>query len=148
MSLLDVEGDVQVESVNGDLRLERIASDDVEASTVSGAVLYQGTLRDDGRYRFASHTGDLTVVVPDRASAAVSVSTFNGDFDSSFPVQLQKVGRSRSFDFVLGSGRAELELESFSGSIRLQRPGEPVAPESGARGHRVIRKIVRIREER
>jgi DUF4097 and DUF4098 domain-containing protein YvlB len=122
--LAGVEGPIRATSVNGDIRLERVVSEDVEASTVSGGILYDGNLRDEGRYRFASHDGDLVIYVPDHTSAAVSVSTYEGDFHSSFPIQVQGVRHARRFDFVLGRGDAELDLESFAGAIRLLRARE------------------------
>ena len=54
---------------------------------------------------------------------SVSVSTFNGDFSACFPVQLTGKTKHR-FNFTLGSGSARLELESFSGDIKICRPGQ------------------------
>lgn len=129
VTLQDIEGPVRVESVSGDVGLERIVSDAVEASTVSGDLRYAGALRPGGSYQFESHSGDLTVILPEHPDVAVSVSTYNGEFTSSFPVQSRSTfrsvkGRGKEFDFTLGDGRAELSLESFSGLIRLVRAGE------------------------
>jgi hypothetical protein len=129
VTLRDVEGRVRVETVRGDVGLERIDSDAVEASTVSGNLRYSGVLRPGGSYQFESHSGDLTVVLPERPDVAVSVDTYSGEFTSSFPVQSKSMstsvrGRGKEFDFTLGEGRAELSLESFSGLIRLVRAVE------------------------
>jgi DUF4097 and DUF4098 domain-containing protein YvlB len=130
VTLRDVEGRVRVESVSGDVDLERIVSDAVEASTVSGDLSYSGTLSPGGSYRFESHSGDLTVVMPERPDVAVLVNTYSGEFRSSLPVQSKSTftsvrGLGKEFDFTLGDGRAELSLESFSGLIRLASAGEP-----------------------
>ncbi len=122
--LSDVEGAIRAESINGRIELDRIRSADVECSTVGGAVDYRGELRDGGSYHFSSHNGDLDVAVPAGAGAAVSVSTYSGGFESSFPVQLERGMRARRFAFTIGSGGADLELESFQGTIRLRRAGE------------------------
>jgi hypothetical protein len=148
VGLSDVEGGIKASTVNGSIRLVRITSQDVEASTVMGEIVYDGTLRDDGRYRFVTHEGDVTVVVPERTSAAVSVSTFNGEFESSFPVQVQGMRRGKRFDFILGAGRGELDLESFSGTIRLLRPGEKLPSGTRAAERRFIREVRRVRENR
>ena len=117
----DIAGDVSVEAVNGDVTLDRINSQMVEASTVNGDVTYLGVVRDGGRYRFSSHRGDLVVHVPEHVSAAISVETFSGDFDSDFPIQFwkEKPGK-RSFHFTLGSGSAQIDLETFEGTIALR----------------------------
>lgn len=115
-------GELHAETVNGDIILAGLTSESVDASTVNGDILYDGTVRDGGRYRLVTHNGDVTVAVPEQADARVSVSTFQGDFESEFPVTL-KERRGRRFDFTLGSGSAALDLESFQGTIRLVRPG-------------------------
>lgn len=118
-------GPVVASSVNGEIVLRSINSDDVEGSTVNGTVNYDGTLRDGGSYRFSSHNGEVSVVVPERTNATVSVATFSGDFNADFPVELKETRHGKRFSFTLGSGAARLELESFQGSIHLRRPGNP-----------------------
>lgn len=118
----NVVGEVRAETVNGGLFLEGIDARSVEAATVNGEIVYDGTISDGGRYSFNTHNGDLTVSVPERANVTISVSTFNGDFESDFPVTITGT-RGKRFNFTLGSGSARLELESFGGSIRLRRPG-------------------------
>lgn len=122
VTLVDVGGDLEIESTNGDLTLRGIRSTSASAVSVNGDVLYDGTIRDSGRYRFTTHNGDLTLAVPRETNAAVTVSTFHGEFESDFPVRLTGATRDRQFSFTLGSGSARLELESFNGDIRLRRP--------------------------
>jgi hypothetical protein len=126
----DVSGELQAETVNGEIRLEKVQSDNVEASTVNGDVAYDGTIRASGRYRFATHNGDVTVTVAEGTSALVSVSTFQGDFESSFPVTLTE-RHGKRFEFTLGGGSARIDLESFGGTIRLVRPGAPIERHHG-----------------
>jgi len=123
VQLTNIRGRIVAETVNGDVTLERIASEDIEASTVSGDVTFSGSLADRGRYRMTTHNGDLSITVPERVNASVSVSTFNGEFESSFPVTLTEIRPGKRFTFTLGSGSAHLELESFNGTIQLRREG-------------------------
>lgn len=122
--LTHVTGDVSAEAVNGDLVMERIDGAAVEGETVNGDIRYTGTLRPEGRYRFATHNGDITVVLPRDPDASVSVATFSGEFESSMPVHVSETRRGKSFQFVLGRGAADLSLESFQGTVRLLREGE------------------------
>ncbi len=118
----DVAGPVTVVSVNGPITLRRVASSSVEAQAVNGEISYEGTIRDDGRYRLTTHAGSVTMGMPEGTNATVSVSTFSGEFDTAFPVTLTGVQRgAKRFSFVLGDGSARVELDSFSGSIRLRR---------------------------
>ncbi len=122
--LANASGEVTAETVNGDITLDGIRSASVAASTTNGDVRYEGTVENGGRYAFNTHSGDLTVSVAPEASATVSVSTFNGEFESDFPITLTETrGGGKRFTFVLGSGSARIELSSFGGTIRLKRPG-------------------------
>lgn len=122
ISVKDCSGDITAETVDGEITMSGIESANVDASTVDGSVEYDGTIRDNGRYHFESHDGDVTVSVPEKANVTVSVSTFSGDFDTCFPLQLKDKTKHR-FTFTLGTGSARLELESFDGSISICRPG-------------------------
>jgi DUF4097 and DUF4098 domain-containing protein YvlB len=117
-----ISGDLSAETVNGDIRLIQIESANVDANTVNGDVIYDGTIKDGGRYRFSTHDGSLHIAVPEKANVSVSVGTFNGEFNACFPVELRAKTKHR-FTFTMGSGSARLELESFNGDIKLCRPG-------------------------
>jgi DUF4097 and DUF4098 domain-containing protein YvlB len=114
-------GQLSIETVNGEIRLRAMDSDDVDANSVNGDVSYDGTIRSGGRYHFVTHNGDVTVSVPDGADATVSVSTYQGDFESAFPITTRG-SLNKRFSFTLGTGSAKIELESFQGTIRLVRP--------------------------
>ena len=121
--LSDASGTVLSETVNGDLTLQRIESDSVVVSTVNGQIFYDGTIRSRGVYEFTSHNGDIAIALPSSASATVSVSTFSGEFASDFPVMLSETRPGRRFCFTLGKGGAQVQLESFHGTIHIFRPG-------------------------
>ena len=118
-------GPIVASSINGEIVLKSIDSDDVEGSTVNGTVSYDGAIKDGGSYRFSSHNGEVSIAIPERASAAVSVATYSGDFSSDFPVPLTETRHGKRFSFTLGGGSARIELESFQGGIQLRRPGNP-----------------------
>jgi DUF4097 and DUF4098 domain-containing protein YvlB len=122
-------GEIVAETVDGDILLERIDAAAVDANTVDGDIYYDGTIKDGGRYQFTTHDGNISVTVPERANVTVRVSTFDGEFDTSFPVQITET-RRRRFNFTIGSGSARLELESFDGDIKLRRPGEAAPPDA------------------
>lgn len=117
-------GDLNVETVTGSITLERIESGHVDASTVTGSLIYDGAIRDGGRYQFTTHNGSVTLRIPAGTSATVSVATMNGRFESDFPVTLAPGQVSSRFEFSIGTGSARIDLQSFNGSIRLARRGE------------------------
>jgi DUF4097 and DUF4098 domain-containing protein YvlB len=118
-------GEITAETVNGSIRLTRVDASSVSATSVNGDVDYDGPVRNGGRYALSSHNGDLTLSVAQGTNASVAVSTFNGEFESDFPVTLTETRKGRRFNFTLGNGSAQVSMESFQGSIRLVRPGTP-----------------------
>jgi len=123
VTLVQVEGTVDVESGDGDVRLEGVTASSVRARTLDGEIFFQGPLARGGTYWFSTHDGDAEVVLPAGAGARVRVSTFDGEFMSDFPVTLERYGGGGVFEFTLGDGGASLEIQVFDGEIRL-RSGE------------------------
>jgi DUF4097 and DUF4098 domain-containing protein YvlB len=106
--------------VDGRITLDGVRSDDVRAATVDGDIDFAGEVRPGGRYALTSHDGNVTVTAP-AIDADVSVSTYDGDFVSDFPVTLARVSERRRMGFTLGKGGARLELESFDGTVALRK---------------------------
>lgn len=125
ITISDAVGDITVETVDGDIILTKVDGTNAEVNTVDGDIVYDGTLKVGGSYRFATHDGDISVVVPTTANVSGSMSTFDGDFDASFAVDTVRAGRHRvTFTIGRGSNPSRLELETFDGDIKLRRPGE------------------------
>jgi DUF4097 and DUF4098 domain-containing protein YvlB len=115
----NVTGDLEASSVSGSIRLVGVQSKDVRTETVSGDIIYNGTIEASGRYGFESHSGTLRLNIPRGAGAQFSVETFSGDLQTDFPVtvpggSLRKEGR---VEFTVGDGRAKVTAQTFSGSI-------------------------------
>ncbi len=123
LRLRNVAGEIVGETVNGSVVVERADAESVELTSVSGGVTYEGTVRDAGRYFLNSHSGDITFSVPRGTNATLSVATFSGAFEADFPVTLTETSAGgKRFSFVLGSGSARVQLESFSGMVLVRRP--------------------------
>jgi DUF4097 and DUF4098 domain-containing protein YvlB len=124
VELTNVSGEIKVETTNGELMLTGITSSSVDAGTINGDVLYEGTVTDGGSYSFGSHNGDITVSIPERANVTITAATANGDIDSSFPLPMTSTAGKHRKTFKIGSGSARMELESFQGDIEMRRPQE------------------------
>jgi DUF4097 and DUF4098 domain-containing protein YvlB len=126
----NVIGDVEAETVNGPISLRNVQATNVDLATVNGRIVYDGTIKSGGDYAIASHNGGVWVVVPDKTGVTVSVTTFNGQLNSTLPITLDgETGSKRRMNFVFGNGSARLDIESFGGDIYLRRPNETIPPE-------------------
>ena len=120
----NVTGEIKIDATNGEVTMTGIRSSSVEAATINGDVVYDGTINDGGSYSFSSHNGDITVTVAEAANVTITAATANGDIDASFTLPFQGSPGRRRWTFKLGNGSARLEAESFQGDIQLRRPGE------------------------
>jgi DUF4097 and DUF4098 domain-containing protein YvlB len=116
-------GEIVAESINGAVTLSRMRASSATVSTVNGDITYDGSLAANGRYEFTSHNGNLLLTLPDGTNATFTVRTYNGELLSDVPVQGSKEGleRGRAVTLTLGSGAADVSLESFDGEIRIRR---------------------------
>jgi len=119
-------GEVAAETTNGEITLMRMEAIAVEVATINGDVVYEGRLADRGHYSFTNHSGDIELTVPETSNATFNVRAYSGEFNTALPVKgpdSSQVRRGRRVSYTLGNGSAEVELESFSGDIKLRRPG-------------------------
>lgn len=125
VELDDVEGDVHMGSTSGDLSLTKATSREVQASTTSGEVVFDGSFAAEGRYEFNSHSGNIELTIPAASNVRFTVGTYSGELDSDFPITLRPDDRSsrrpRRFDFTVGSGGPRVIAETFSGNLDLRR---------------------------
>jgi DUF4097 and DUF4098 domain-containing protein YvlB len=125
-----VSGDVRVETVagavegstvSGNIRLIGVQSKDVRSETVSGNIIYTGSIDAGGRYSFESHSGTVRLNIPRGTGATFNVETFSGDITADFPVTVgpgsNRGRRNGRMEFTIGDGRARVTAQTFSGSI-------------------------------
>jgi DUF4097 and DUF4098 domain-containing protein YvlB len=126
ISIRGAAGDITATTINGDIRMLGMKAASLEATTVNGDIIYEGAVA-DGFYRCSTHNGDITLALPENASASVSVRTYQGDMRSSFPIAAdagEAPRRGRRQTFTLGNGAAQIEMESFGGDVRIRKVGE------------------------
>ena len=124
VELTNVSGEIKLETTNGNVMMTGIQSSSVDAGTINGDVVYEGTVKDGGSYSFGSHNGDISVSIPEGANVTVTTATANGDIDASFALPLTSTTGKHRKTFKIGSGSARMDLESFQGDIEMRRPLE------------------------
>jgi len=121
LQLSDAEGPVvEASSVSGNVDLDRVTAREISAETVSGDVTFVGNIDPKGVYDFKTLSGDVLVTVPRQPDATLSAATFSGRFSSDFEVSTDGRRRRNRYNATWGSGGARIDLESFSGDIRIR----------------------------
>jgi hypothetical protein len=115
-----LNGDVELESVSGNIELGAKALNRLEVNTVSGDAILRTALQSGGQIKAETLSGELHLDMPAATSAKLHVETFSGDISSpSGKVDREEHGPGASLDTTLGNGSGRINLESFSGDVRL-----------------------------
>lgn len=145
----DIQGELIIESVSGDLDLRRIDAKSVDVQTISGEITFEGRVVDAGSYSFTTHSGEVTLAIPEASNATVTLSSANGDLNTNFAVKTERETRRRH-TYRLGTGSASVDVETFSGDLNLVRPADLKArrAEAGERaGHGAGRHRIRLKDK-
>lgn len=128
ITLTDVKARrVIVNSVSGSIVAREVTCDGASLSTISGDVVYAGTLAKGGRYEFTSNSGDVRFSPSGSTGYAVQATSFTGDITSAIALVGQQ-GRSltnergprrRAATAQVGDGSATVTLQTFSGDISI-----------------------------
>ena len=118
-----ITGSIEAETVSGnidlDTRGERLRK--LEVNTVSGDASVRTGIADGGRFSFESVSGDVRLALPRDASTRVEAKTFSGDIDApDASVVRKRYGPGASMEHRYGGGSGSIEVETFSGDVRLQ----------------------------
>ena len=117
-----IKGSIEAGVVSGDISLREVSdAQSVNAHNVSGNVTYVGKIKAGGRYELRTHSGDVRVTVPADSSFDLEASTFSGDIDSDFEIQVIGKISPREIQGTVGKGGATVILGSFSGNVDLKK---------------------------
>jgi hypothetical protein len=126
-----VSGEILAPSLGGEVALQTISGRIQAAggpwrkltlSTVSGDVQLTGGLAAGGNLGVDSMSGDVQLLLPANTSASLHASSFSGDLRSDFGTPRQpEHGPGSSLDTDLGGGHGKIEVETFSGDLRIRK---------------------------
>lgn len=116
---LDLESDVFVRTVNGDVEVS--TSGFAEATTVNGSIdaVLGAADRSEG-LRFSTVNGSITLDLPDDVNADVNARWVNGGLETDLPLTFTGRISRHSAQGMLGEGGPRLDLKTVNGSIRIR----------------------------
>src|SRR5947209_241020 len=120
---------LKAKTASGDILLDRVATSRVEANTISGVIKLEGALARGGFYNFTTTSGDVTIVIPADSSFSLTAKVSEGgEIVTEFPLKYTSNTSPASHPVhtgrlagTYGSGDANINLISFSGTLRLRK---------------------------
>ena len=114
-------GDIRLESVSGNASLVAPQLSRLQMSTVSGDANLQVGVSGHGSIKAESVSGNVVLALPNATNARLDIETFSGDIESpSGKVVREEFGPGKSLHTRLGTGEADIDLESFSGDVTVK----------------------------
>jgi DUF4097 and DUF4098 domain-containing protein YvlB len=122
----EARGELDLHTTSGDVSISGDALRRVVVDGMSGDVTIDSGIADDARVRVTTHSGDVSLRLPESARGQLELSTFNGTLSAGGPLTLlpgDGARRRRSTRrYELGGGGAlQLDISTFNGDIRLLR---------------------------
>jgi hypothetical protein len=130
LDINEVSGDVVASGVGGNLHVHSV-SGDVTALNVGGSLVVNSVSGDvrlsmlrmggDRNADVNTISGDIHLALPASAGAFVDAKSISGDFDSTWPLQVEHHMVGVEASGTIGRGGGDVELKSISGDIHLER---------------------------
>jgi len=119
-------GHIDVTANSGAVQLVDVNGPKVNVGTTSGDITYKGDCSGVGSYVLTTHSGNIDLALPQTASVDLSARSVKGSVENDFPLQKKAhttfVPRAgSSFAGTSNSGSSSVELQSFSGKIRVKK---------------------------
>jgi DUF4097 and DUF4098 domain-containing protein YvlB len=114
--------DVELQTISGRIQANGGPWQKLTLSTVSGDVQLIGSLAAGGSIGIDSMSGDVQLQLPANTSASLHASSFSGDLRSDFGTPKEpEHGPGSSLDVRLGAGAGKINIETFSGDLRVRK---------------------------
>lgn len=122
LTLRGIEGELSIDTVSGEAKITNSRLRQIDGGSVSGDIEFDVELLGSADVDIETMSGELTLTFPASLSATVNAETFSGSLHADFPVKItDESGPGSQMHGKLGNGDARIDLESFSGDIRLRK---------------------------
>ena len=111
---------------SGAISLQKVNHRQIEASSISGTLSFEGKFLTGGIYNFRTSNGSIRLLIPPSSSCKIRATYGFGAFQSDLPLKIlteDKTPRAKTITAQLGDGAATVSLVTSSGSIGIKRAG-------------------------
>lgn len=112
--------ELTVDTGSGGVEADDVEADQAMIDTGSGSVRVQLVRMGEGRFEVDTGSGTITFEMPDDPSAYVEASTGSGGIDVDVADAVMHRKKRDEVEFEVGSGSAQVSLETGSGGIRVR----------------------------
>jgi DUF4097 and DUF4098 domain-containing protein YvlB len=121
IDLSDISGEISATTVSGDIELNSGPIENAKLETVSGDMTVVAEISDNGKLTAESMSGDVVIGLPSSQSGAIKAESFSGRIHTDFgSVEKNRHGPGNRLVHTIGSGGAEIRVETFSGNVKLK----------------------------
>ena len=133
-SLSCISGDIDIKGVRRELECSVISGsievdagkdmESLECETISGDVTVTGQLPRGAEWSLGAHSGDITLNLLGKVNATFQIETFSGEIHDVFGHKARRESKyapGEELEFTEGDGSASVEIEAFSGDVRVLR---------------------------
>ena len=127
VNLSNINGEhIEIVSSSGPVQATNVTGPKVTVNSTKGDITYQGDFAGGGDYRLTTHSGAIEVTLPQSASVDLTARSITGSVQDDFHLQQKShitfvPAQGRSFAGTSNSGSSSVELQSFSGRIRVKK---------------------------
>jgi DUF4097 and DUF4098 domain-containing protein YvlB len=111
---------------SGAISMQKVAHRQIEASSISGSLLFDGKFLPGGIYNFRTSKGSIRLAIPAGSSCMIRATYGFGAFQSDIPLKViteDHTPRAKVTVAKIGDGAATVSLMTSSGSIAIKRAG-------------------------
>jgi DUF4097 and DUF4098 domain-containing protein YvlB len=117
-------GDVEANTTSGEISLQVDSGRSVRMRTISGDVVFRGSLAKDSDVDTQTVSGDVKFLAKPETAYEYEVTTFSGDIDNCFGAKSEKTSRYGPGERLSGSrgdgnGGGRVRIKTMSGDVNL-----------------------------
>jgi hypothetical protein len=121
----DAGDEFKAKTTGGSISIQKMQHRVSDVTSISGSVVYEGTLPSGGAYNFNTTNGSIRLMIPTDSSCRVTAIYGFGSFNSEIPMkdtrQLSSSGPVKTIVGTIGAGDCSLKLTTNSGSVVLKK---------------------------
>ena len=113
---------------SGMITLQKVDHRQIEATSVSGSVVFNGKFLPGGLYNFLTSNGSIKLGIPPDSSCKVVASYGFGTFNSTYPLKIETeniTDGGQSLVAKMGAGDSTVKVTTSSGSININVGKQP-----------------------